>query len=77
MFLSGIAILVLTVPVFFPAAMSLGIDPGWLAVLVALHEVIKGSTPFLITDGPDHGRDGACTGPVLPGPGAYPASTAG
>jgi C4-dicarboxylate transporter DctM subunit len=56
MFLSGIAILVLTVPVFFPAAMSLGIDPGWLAVLVALHEVIKGSTPFLITDGPDHGR---------------------
>jgi C4-dicarboxylate transporter, DctM subunit len=77
MFLSGIAILVLTVPVFFPAAMSLGIDPVWLAVLVALamemgvivppvglnlfavsgvtrvplHEVIKGSTPFLITDG--------------------------
>ena len=77
MFLSGIAILVLTVPVFFPVAMSLGLDPVWLAVLVALamemgviippvglnlfavsgvtrvplHEVIKGSSPFLVTDG--------------------------
>ncbi|MFN3743911.1 MAG: TRAP transporter large permease [Hyphomicrobiaceae bacterium] len=77
MFLSGIAILVLTVPVFFPVAMSLGIDPVWLAVLVALamemgviippvglnlfavsgvtrvplQDVIKGSFPFLVTDG--------------------------
>jgi C4-dicarboxylate transporter, DctM subunit len=77
MFLSGIAILVLTVPVFFPVSMSLGIDPVWLAVLVALamemgvivppvglnlfavsgvtrvplQDVIKGSFPFLVTDG--------------------------
>jgi len=77
MFLSGIAILVLTVPVFFPVAMSLDIDPVWLAVLVALamemgviippvglnlfavsgvtrvplQDVIRGSFPFLVTDG--------------------------
>jgi C4-dicarboxylate transporter, DctM subunit len=77
MFLSGIAVVVLTVPVFFPVAMSLGIDPVHLAVLTALamemgviippvglnlfavsgttrvplHQVIKGSLPFLVTDG--------------------------
>jgi C4-dicarboxylate transporter, DctM subunit len=36
MFLSGIAIVVLTVPVFFSVAMSLGIDPVVLAILTAL-----------------------------------------
>lgn len=36
MFLSGIAIVVLTVPVFFPVAISLGIDPVWLAILTVL-----------------------------------------
>jgi C4-dicarboxylate transporter DctM subunit len=36
MFLSGIAIVVLTVPVFFPVAMSLGIDPVWLAIMTVL-----------------------------------------
>ena len=77
MFLSGIAIVVLTVPLFFPAAMALGIDPVHLAIMTALamemgviippvglnllavagttrvplHEVIKGSSPFLFTDG--------------------------
>jgi C4-dicarboxylate transporter, DctM subunit len=77
MFLSGIAIVVLTVPLYFPAAMALGIDPVHLAILTALamemgviippvglnlfavagttrvplHEVIKGSMPFLFTDG--------------------------
>lgn len=77
MFLSGIAIVVLTVPLFFPIASQLGIDPIHLAILVALamemgviippvglnlfavagttrvplHEVIRGSTPFLVMDG--------------------------
>jgi C4-dicarboxylate transporter DctM subunit len=77
MFLSGIAIVVLTVPVFFAVAVNLGINPVWLGILTALamemgvvippvglnlfavsgttrvplHEVIKGSTPFLFTDG--------------------------
>jgi C4-dicarboxylate transporter DctM subunit len=77
MFLSGIAIVVLTVPLFFPIAMQLGIDPIHLAILVALamemgviippvglnlfavagttrvplHEVIRGSSPFLLMDG--------------------------
>jgi C4-dicarboxylate transporter, DctM subunit len=77
MFLSGIAIVVLTVPLFFPIATQLGIDPIHLAILVALamemgviippvglnlfavagttrvplHEVIRGSSPFLLTDG--------------------------
>ena len=36
MFLSGIAIVVLTVPVYFSVAMSLGIDPVVLAILTAL-----------------------------------------
>jgi C4-dicarboxylate transporter DctM subunit len=77
MFLSGIAIVVLTVPVFFPVAMTLGIDPILLGIIAALamemgviippvglnlfavsgttrvplYEVIKGSSPFLFTDG--------------------------
>jgi C4-dicarboxylate transporter DctM subunit len=36
MFLSGIAIVVLTVPVFFPVAMGLGMDPVWLAIMTVL-----------------------------------------
>jgi C4-dicarboxylate transporter, DctM subunit len=36
MFLSGIAIVVLAVPVFYPVAWNLGIDPVWLAILTAL-----------------------------------------
>lgn len=36
MFLTGIAILVLTVPIFFPVALALGIDPVHLGILVAL-----------------------------------------
>ena len=77
MFLSGIAIVVLTVPVFFPVAMILDINPVLLGIVTALamemgviippvglnlfavsgttrvplHEVIKGSSPFLFTDG--------------------------
>jgi C4-dicarboxylate transporter DctM subunit len=77
MFLSGIAIVVLTVPIFFPVAMLLDINPVLLGIVTALamemgviippvglnlfavsgttrvplHEVIKGSSPFLFTDG--------------------------
>ncbi len=77
MFLSGISIIVLTVPLFFPIALEMGINPIWLAILVALamemgviippvglnlfavagttrvplHEVAKGSIPFLFSDG--------------------------
>jgi C4-dicarboxylate transporter DctM subunit len=77
MFLSGIAIVVLTVPVFFPVAIILDINPVLLGIVTALamemgviippvglnlfavsgttrvplHEVIKGSSPFLFTDG--------------------------
>ncbi|HJL52707.1 MAG: TRAP transporter large permease [Arenicellales bacterium] len=36
MFLTGVAILVLTVPIFFPVALSLGIDPIHLGILTAL-----------------------------------------
>ncbi|MCG8548668.1 MAG: TRAP transporter large permease, partial [Alphaproteobacteria bacterium] len=36
MFLTGIAILVLTVPIFFPVATALGVDPVHLGILVAL-----------------------------------------
>ena len=77
MFLSGIAIVVLTVPVFFPVAMTLGIDPILLGIAAALAmemgviippvglnlfavsgttrvplpDVVRGSFPFLVTDG--------------------------
>ncbi len=36
MWLTGVAILVLTVPVFFPVALSLGVDPVHLGILTAL-----------------------------------------
>lgn len=77
MFLTGVAILVLVVPVIYPVSLTLGIDPIHLGVLFALciemgavippvglnlfavsgttkvpvTTVIKGSFPFLITDG--------------------------
>lgn len=77
MFLTGVAILVLVVPVIYPVSLSLGIDPIHLGVLFALciemgavippvglnlfavsgttkvpvTTVMKGSFPFLITDG--------------------------
>jgi C4-dicarboxylate transporter DctM subunit len=36
MWLSGAAILVLTVPIYFPVALSLGVDPIHLGILTAL-----------------------------------------
>jgi C4-dicarboxylate transporter DctM subunit len=77
MFLNGVAMLVLTVPVIYPISLTLGIDPIHLAILFALAvemggvippvglnlfavagttgvpltQVMKGSIPFLITDG--------------------------
>jgi C4-dicarboxylate transporter DctM subunit len=77
MFLTGVAILVLVVPVIYPVSLSLGIDPIHLGVLFALciemgavippvglnlfavsgttgvpvTTVMRGSFPFLITDG--------------------------
>jgi C4-dicarboxylate transporter DctM subunit len=77
MWLTGVAILVLTVPIFFPVASVLGIDPIHLGILVTiaiemggvippvglnlfavsgttgvpLAQVMKGSIPFLFTDG--------------------------
>ncbi len=35
-FLEGFAMLVLTLPIFFPVIMQLGIDPVWFGVLVVL-----------------------------------------
>jgi len=36
LFLEGFAMLVLTLPIFFPVVMQLGIDPIWFGVLVVL-----------------------------------------
>ena len=36
MFLTGVAILVLTVPIYFPVALALGVDPVHLGILTAL-----------------------------------------
>ena len=36
MWLTGVAILVLTVPIYFPIALSLGVDPVHLGILTAL-----------------------------------------
>jgi len=36
MFLTGVAILVLTVPIYFPVALALGVDPIHLGILTAL-----------------------------------------
>jgi len=77
MFLNGVAMLVLTVPIIYPISLTLGIDPIHLGILFALAvemggvippvglnlfavsgttgvplvQVMKGSVPFLITDG--------------------------
>jgi C4-dicarboxylate transporter, DctM subunit len=77
MFLDGVALILLTVPVLFPVAWALKIDPIHLGVLLTLNvemgvitppvglnlfavssttriplvEVIKGSSPFFVTDG--------------------------
>src|SRR5690606_27419012 len=45
MFLTGVAILVLTVPIFFPVAMSLGIDPIHLGILTAIACEMGGVIP--------------------------------
>ena len=45
MFLNGIAILVLTVPIFFPVANSLGIDPIHLGILFAIAIEMGGVIP--------------------------------
>ncbi len=45
MFLTGVAILVLTVPIFFPVALSLGVDPIHLGVLTALAIEMGGVIP--------------------------------
>ena len=36
MWLTGVAILMLTVPIYFPMALSLGVDPVYLGILTAL-----------------------------------------
>lgn len=45
MFLTGVAILVLTVPIFFPVALSLGIDPIHLGILTAIACEMGGVIP--------------------------------
>ncbi|MCB1739510.1 MAG: TRAP transporter large permease [Gammaproteobacteria bacterium] len=45
MFLTGIAILVLTVPIFFPVALTMGIDPIHLGILTALAVEMGGVIP--------------------------------
>ena len=45
MFLTGIAILVLTVPIFFPVAVAMGIDPIHLGILTALAVEMGGVIP--------------------------------
>ena len=44
-FLTGVAILVLTVPIAFPVAIQLGVDPIHLGILVALAIEMGGVTP--------------------------------
>ena len=45
MFLTGVAILVLTVPIFFPVALTLGVDPIHLGILTALAIEMGGVIP--------------------------------
>jgi len=45
MFLTGVAILVLTVPIYFPVALALGVDPIHLGILTALCIEIGGVIP--------------------------------
>ncbi|MDP4910075.1 MAG: TRAP transporter large permease [Burkholderiaceae bacterium] len=45
MFLTGVAVLVLTVPIYFPVALALGVDPIHLGILTALCIEIGGVIP--------------------------------
>lgn len=45
MFLTGVAVLVLTVPIFFPVALALGVDPIHLGIITALCIEIGGVIP--------------------------------
>jgi C4-dicarboxylate transporter, DctM subunit len=45
MFLTGVALIVLTVPIFFPVALSLGVDPVHLGIMVALCIEMGGVIP--------------------------------
>jgi C4-dicarboxylate transporter DctM subunit len=45
MFLTGVAILVLAVPIFFPVALTLGVDPIHLGILTALAIEMGGVIP--------------------------------
>ena len=45
MFLTGVAVLVLTVPIYFPVALSLGVDPVHLGIVTALCIEIGGVIP--------------------------------
>ena len=45
MFLTGVALIVLTVPIFFPVALSLGVDPIHLGIMVALCIEMGGVIP--------------------------------
>jgi len=45
MWLTGVAILVLTVPIFFPVALTLGVDPIHLGILAAIAIEMGGVTP--------------------------------
>lgn len=45
MWLTGVAILVLTVPIFFPVALSLGVDPIHLGILAAIAIEMGGVIP--------------------------------
>jgi TRAP-type C4-dicarboxylate transport system permease large subunit len=40
-----LALLLITLPIFFPAAQSLGFDPLWFAVLVTLVTTLGAITP--------------------------------
>jgi C4-dicarboxylate transporter DctM subunit len=44
-FLDAMAMTVLTIPIFFPIAMSLGFDPLWFGVLVVMAMEIAMITP--------------------------------
>jgi tripartite ATP-independent transporter DctM subunit len=44
-FIDAISIMLITVPVFMPIALALGIDPIWLAVLILIQLELGGITP--------------------------------
>ena len=45
MFLTGVALIVLTVPIFFPVALSLGVDPIHLGIIMVVNMEIDMITP--------------------------------